>query len=66
MQTTTLAPPSQVESEILKGFDTLTQCPECQIGTYTLLVFREFGRIRVACGICERARNFADAHTPPA
>ena len=66
MPTTTQAPPSQLEADMLKGFDTLTECPECQIGTYTLLVFREFGRIRVACGICERARNFEDAHTPPA
>ena len=64
MPTATLAPPSQVESEILKGFDTLTECPECKFGTYTLLLIREEGRIMVLCGICERARNFEDAHTP--
>ena len=65
MPNTTLAPPSQVETEILKGFDTLTECPECQFDTYTLLLIREEGRIMVTCGICERSRYYADAHTPP-
>ena len=66
MPTTTQAPPSQLEADMLKGFDSLTECPECQTGHYTLLLYREFGRIFVACGICESSRNFADAHIPPA
>ena len=66
MLTTTQAPPSQLETDMLKGFDSLTECPECQIGTYMLLVYREEGRILVACTICERSRDFADAHTPTA
>ena len=66
MPTTTQATPSQLETEILKGHESLTECPECRIGNYTQLLYREEGRIKVLCGICERARNFADAHSPPA
>ena len=66
MPTATQAPPSKLESDLLKGHESLTECPECQIGNYTQLLYREEGRIKVLCGICERARNFADAHTPPA
>ena len=66
MPNTTLAPPSQMETDILRGLASLTECPECQIGTFTLIVYREEGRVKVGCGICERARDFADAHTPPA
>ena len=66
MPTATQAPPSQVETEILKGFDTLTECPECRLGNYTLLLYREEGRVWVTCGVCERSRNYADAHKPPA
>ena len=66
MSNTTLAPPSQLESDILKGLEALTECPECRIGNYTQLLYREEGRVKVACGICERARYFVESHTPPA
>jgi len=65
MPNATQAPPSQLEADMLKGFDTLTECPECQTGTYMLLVYREKGRIFVTCTICERSRDFINAHTPP-
>ena len=65
MPNTTLAPPSQVETDVLKGHEALTECPECRIGNYTQLLYREDGRVMVLCGICERSRYYADAHTPP-
>jgi len=66
MPTTTQAPPSQLETDILKGHESLTECPECRIGNYTQLLYREEGRVMVLCGICERSRYYADAHTQPA
>ena len=50
----------------MEAFDTLTECPECKLGRYALNLFRVNGHIMVACNICERARNFEDARTPPA
>ena len=66
MPTATQAPPARSESAILEAFDTLTECPECQLGRYALNLFRVNGHIKVACNICEQSRDYEDAHTPPA
>ncbi len=63
-QTTTTI--SRLEVGVMDAMDALTGCPECDMGTFTLTIYREKGRIKVECGICGSTRDFDDARSPNA
>lgn len=66
MPSQTTSEVSALELGVMDAMDALTGCPECEMGTFTLSLYHERGRIVVECGLCGTTRSFADSHKPAA